>query len=187
MKMVAFALAPIVWLTGLSAAGKSTIARGVRERLTQSGARVEVLDGDSMRESVCRGLGFSREDRDESVRRIACVAELLSRHDVTVIVAAISPYREARAAVRARLANLVEVHVHCPLDVLEARDPKGLYARARRGEISNFTGISDPYEAPSNPDVFLNTAHQDAEESISTVLRFLNDRAKLHSYAPERY
>src|ERR1700685_1642847 len=134
-----------LWLTGMSGAGKSTISDKLIERLRTAGAKVELLDGDIVRTNLSQGLGFSREDRDTNIRRIGFVSELLSRNGIIVVVAAISPYRETREEVRRRLGNFVEVFVNCPVDVLAARDVKGLYKKALAGEVGNFTGISDPY------------------------------------------
>lgn len=142
-----------VWFTGLSGAGKSTLCREVERRLRERGCRVEVLDGDLVRRELTRGLGFSREDRDENIRRIGFVAHLLSRNGVIVLVAAISPYAATRQEVRQRVRRFVEVYVNAPLEVCEGRDPKGLYRRARAGEIPLFTGLSDPYEPPLAPEV----------------------------------
>src|ERR1700733_7133826 len=140
-----------LWLTGMSGAGKSTISDKIIERLRAAGAKVELLDGDIVRTNLSQGLGFSREDRDTNIRRIGFVTELLTRHGVIVIVAAISPYRDAREEVKRKIPNFIEVHVDCPIAVLTERDTKGLYKRALAGELGNFTGISDPYEAPLNP------------------------------------
>ena len=140
-----------LWFTGMSGAGKSTISRLLELRLRERGARVEVLDGDVVRTHLSKGLGFSKEDRDENIRRIGFVCELLSRNGVIAIAAAISPYRAVREEVRARIPNFVEVYVECPVEVLAERDVKGLYKRALAGEIPHFTGISDPYEPPVNP------------------------------------
>jgi adenylyl-sulfate kinase len=159
----------VVWFTGLSGAGKTTAARLLEQRLRASGERVEVLDGDVVRTRLSRGLGFSKEDRDENVRRIAFVCELLSRHGVIAIVAAVSPYRSVRDEVRARIPNFVEVYVECPLDVLIERDTKGLYRKALAGEIQQFTGISDPYESPLAPEVVLHSALETVEESVENV------------------
>jgi adenylylsulfate kinase len=142
-----------VWFTGMSGAGKSTISHLLEERLRAAGAKVELLDGDVVRTHLSKGLGFSKEDRDENIRRIGFVCELLSRHGVIAIAAAISPYRAVREEVRARIANFVEVYVRCPVEVLTQRDVKGLYKRALAGEIRQFTGISDPYEPPAAPEV----------------------------------
>jgi adenylylsulfate kinase len=166
-----------VWLTGLSGAGKSTVARLVEQALRERGARVEVLDGDAVRDNLSQGLGFSKEDRDTNIRRIAFVADRLSRNGVTVIAAAISPYRGARDEARALMdGRFVEVHVHASLAACARRDVKGLYARALAGEIDNFTGVSDPYEPPLAPEVVLDTERDTPEESAARVLRHLDGR-----------
>lgn len=162
-----------LWLTGLSGAGKSTIAEGVAAELRRRGRRVEVLDGDAIRENLSRGLGFSREDRDTNIRRIGFVAQLLARNGVIVIVAAISPYRAARDEVRGRIERFVEVHVHCPLEELVRRDVKGLYRRALAGEIANFTGVSDPYEEPAEPEIVVDTSVESVDGSVHRVLAVL--------------
>jgi adenylyl-sulfate kinase len=162
-----------LWLTGLSGAGKSTIAEGVAVELRRRGRRVEVLDGDAIRENLSKGLGFSKEDRDTNIRRIGFVAELLARNGVVVIVAAISPYRAVRDDVRARIERFVEVHVHCPLEELVRRDVKGLYRRALAGEIANFTGVSDPYEEPVQPEVVVDTSVESVDGSVHRVLAVL--------------
>jgi sulfate adenylyltransferase/3'-phosphoadenosine 5'-phosphosulfate synthase len=161
----------VVWLTGLSGAGKTTIAQGVAARLRAAGLPVEVLDGDVVRQHLGQGLGFSRADRDTNIRRITFVAKLLARNGVAVVVAAISPYRAVRQEARAEIGRFVEVFVQCPLDELVRRDTKGLYARALRGELANFTGISDPYEEPLAPEVTLDTASQPVDECVASVLR----------------
>jgi adenylyl-sulfate kinase len=143
----------VVWLTGLSSAGKSTLGEALAERLRAQGQRVELLDGDAMRQRLGRGLGFSREDRDENIRRIGFVAELLDRHDVIAIVSAISPYRAVRQEIRERIPRFIEVYVNAPLAICEGRDVKGLYKRARAGDLPGFTGVDDPYEAPEAPEV----------------------------------
>ena len=159
-----------IWLTGLSGAGKSTIAGKLVPRLRAEGRRVEILDGDAIRENLSKGLGFSKEDRDTNIRRIGYVAELLTRNGVTVIVAAISPYRAVRDEVRARIGDFLEVHVDCHLDELVRRDVKGLYLRALAGEITHFTGVSDPYEAPLAPEVRVDTRKQTADESVAIIV-----------------
>jgi adenylyl-sulfate kinase len=169
----AAAHAPVVWLTGLSAAGKSTLASGLAEALRARSLAVEVLDGDVLRGTLCRGLGYSREDRDENIRRIGILAETLARHGVTVVAATISPYRAGRDAVRKSVRHFVEVHVRCPLEILEARDPKGIYARARRGELVNVTGVDDPYEAPLSPELVVDTSQEERAESVTRVLGYL--------------
>ncbi|MDR7415371.1 MAG: adenylyl-sulfate kinase [Armatimonadota bacterium] len=162
-----------VWLTGLPGSGKTTIAHQVADRLQREGHPVEILDGDVVRQHFSRGLGFSREDRLENIRRVAYVAELLVRHGVVVLVALVSPYREAREEARRRIGDFLEVYVRCPLEVLIARDPKGLYARALRSEIPNFTGLDDPYEPPEAPDLVLDTDREPPEESARKVLELL--------------
>jgi adenylylsulfate kinase len=169
-----------VWLTGLSGAGKSTIAARLQQELAARGRGVEVLDGDEMRTHLSRGLGFSREDRDTNIARIAYVAALLTRHGVAVVTAAISPYAAARAAARARIgADFVEVYARCDLDELVRRDVKGLYRRALAGELAHFTGVSDPYEAPERPEVVVDTAAEPVEHSVATILAALEARGYL--------
>ena len=135
-----------IWFTGLSGAGKTTISRAVAEELRSHGHQLEILDGDVVRQNLTKGLGFSKEDRDENIRRIGFVSHLLTRNGVIVLVSAISPYREIREEVRQRIGDFVEIYVNAPLAVCEGRDVKGLYQRARAGEIKGFTGIDDPYE-----------------------------------------
>jgi adenylyl-sulfate kinase len=163
----------VLWLTGLSGAGKSTIANAVAARLLERGHRVEVLDGDDVRTNLCQGLGFSREDRDINIARIGYVAGKLSKHGVAVMVAAISPYREARDKVRIGVEAFVEVHVAAPVSICAERDVKGLYAKALAGEIKNFTGVSDPYEAPLEPEIALHTERETVRESVDRVLVWL--------------
>jgi phosphoadenosine phosphosulfate reductase len=158
-----------VWFTGMSGAGKSTISRLLELKLRQFGARVEVLDGDVVRTHLSKGLGFSKEDRDENVRRIGFVCELLARNGAIAVAAAISPYRDVRDEVRARIPNFVEVFVECPVEVLAERDVKGLYRRALAGEIAQFTGISDPYEPPLSPEVIVNSSRESPEESVEKI------------------
>ena len=158
-----------LWFTGLSGAGKSTISERVFERMRTAGAKVELLDGDVVRTHLSKGLGFSKEDRDINIRRIGFVCELLSRNGVVAIVAAISPYREVREEVRARIGNFVEVYVDCPVEVLADRDVKGLYKRALAGEIGSFTGVSDPYEPPLHPEIVVDSSRETVEESVEKV------------------
>jgi adenylyl-sulfate kinase len=153
----------------MSGAGKSTISKMLEEHLRGCGARVEVLDGDVVRTHLSKGLGFSREDRDENIRRIGFVCELLSRNGVIAIAAAISPYRAVREELRGRIANFVEVYVECPVEVLAERDVKGLYKKALAGEIPQFTGISDPYEPPLKPEVTVNSATETPEQSVARI------------------
>jgi adenylyl-sulfate kinase len=165
-----------IWLTGLSGAGKTTIARELLQHLQAQGQRVELLDGDVIRQHLAGELGFSYSDRCENVRRIGFLAELLNRHGVTVVVASISPYREMRHELRQRLNSFLEVYVNAPLATCEKRDVKGLYRRARSGEIPNFTGISDPYEAPLNPDLTCFTDRETVQESVAKILTFLKQK-----------
>ena len=158
-----------LWFTGLSGAGKSTLSQAIATRLQSCGAQVELLDGDIVRKRLSKGLGFSKEDRDENIRRIGFVCELLSNHGVIAIVAAISPYREIRDEVRSRIENFVEVYVECPIEVLAARDVKGLYKKALAGEILHFTGISDPYEPPLTPAVTIHSGRETPEESLQRI------------------
>jgi adenylylsulfate kinase len=168
-----------VWFTGLSGAGKTTIRMAVEEKLRAQGHKVEVLDGDIVRENLTKGLGFSKEDRDENIRRIGFVSHLLTRNGVIVLVSAISPYRDIRAEVRERIGDFVEVFVNAPLEVCEERDVKGLYKRARSGELKQFTGISDPYEAPLFPEIECRTDLETLEESAAKVLRQLQEMGYL--------
>jgi adenylylsulfate kinase len=164
-----------VWFTGLPSAGKTTLARLLEKALRQRGCRVEVLDGDEVRQRLSRGLGFSKEDRDENIRRISYVANLITRSGGVAITCAISPYRQLRDEARREIGRFVEVYVRCPLEVCIARDVKGLYAKALRGEIAQFTGVSDPYEAPLSPEVVVDTDRQHPEESVAVILRRLEE------------
>ncbi len=159
-----------VWFTGLSSSGKSTISQALREKLLHSGHKVEWLDGDAVRLHISKGLGYSKEDRDENVRRIGFVAELLTRNGVIVLVSAISPYRAVRDEMRARIGSFLEVYVEAPLDVCQSRDINGVYARALAGEIHHVTGMDDPYEPPLSPDVVCHTARETREESVRKVM-----------------
>ncbi|NOZ07166.1 MAG: adenylyl-sulfate kinase [Chloroflexi bacterium] len=165
-----------LWFTGLSGSGKSTLAHHVEEALRARGIRkIEMLDGDVVRTNLSKGLGFSKEDRDTNIRRIGWVCEVLTRNDVVAIAAAISPYRAVRDEVREKVGRFVEVYVECPLDTVVARDVKGLYEKALAGEIKNFTGVSDPYEAPLNPEVVVHTGRESEEESMGKILRALEE------------
>lgn len=159
-----------IWLTGLSGAGKTTIANGLEHELLARGKRVEVLDGDVIRINLSKGLDYSKEDRDTNIRRIGFVSNLLTRNGVATVVAAISPYRDIRDEVRHDIHDFVEVFVNCPLEVLVARDPKGLYAKALTGEIPSFTGISDPYEEPIDPEVTVHTDRETIDESVGKII-----------------
>jgi adenylyl-sulfate kinase len=162
-----------IWLTGLPSAGKSTIARHLAQTMQSWGLPVELLDGDEIRERLSKGLGFSRQDRDENIRRISYVARLMTRHGVFSIVAAISPYRSTRDEARAEIGRFVEVYVDCNLDECVKRDVKGLYKKALSGQIQQFTGISDPYEAPEKPEVVVHTHAETLEQSCRKVLETL--------------
>lgn len=164
-----------VWFTGLSGAGKTTISRAVEKELKSYDYKVEILDGDIVRQNLTKGLGFSKEDRDENIRRVGFVANLLTRNQVIVLVSVISPYREIRQEVRKQIGNFVEVYVNAPLEVCEQRDVKGLYKKARAGEIKNFTGINDPYEPPLNPEVECRTDLESLEECVYKVLAKLRE------------
>jgi len=163
----------VLWLTGLSGAGKSTVAAKLGPALAERGHRVELLDGDEVRTNLCQGLGFSREDRDTNIARIGYVAGKLAKHGVAVLVAAISPYRQARDQVRAEVDNFVEVHVAAPVQTCAERDVKGLYAKALSGEIKQFTGVSDPYEPPLAPEIVLHTEAETVDESVGQVIAWL--------------
>ena len=164
------------WFTGLSCSGKSTLSLAVYAQLAAAGRRVELLDGDEVRLFLSRGLGFSKQDRDENVRRIGYVAELLSKHGVIAIVSAISPYRAAREAVRARIPNFLEVFVNAPIEECERRDIKGLYKRARAGEIKAFTGIDDPYEPPQRAEVECRTDMETIAQSAAKIVAAITAR-----------
>ena len=162
-----------IWLTGLSGAGKTTLAERLAPELERRGHRVESLDGDVVRTHLSRGLGFTREDRDENIRRIAWVAGLGTRHGATMLVSAISPYRDGRREAREKIGHFVEVYVKCSLDRLIERDTKGLYARALAGEIENFTGVNDPYEEPVDPEIVVETDLESVEESAGKIIESL--------------
>ena len=165
-----------LWFTGLSGAGKTTIASALEPELRARGCKVESLDGDIVRTNLSKGLGFSKEDRDTNILRIGFVAHLLSRNGVAVLASAISPYRDIRDQVRAQIGDFVEVFVKCPIDELVRRDVKGLYEKALRGEIQNFTGVSDPYEEPLSPEVVVETDRETVVESLAKVIAALERR-----------
>jgi adenylylsulfate kinase len=169
----------ILWFTGLSGAGKSTLAELVGAELREQGIKVEILDGDDVRTNLSKGLGFSKEDRDTNIRRIGYVARLLARNGVVAITAAISPYTEVRDEIRnlaeAEGIPFIETYVECSIETLANRDVKGLYRKALAGEIQNFTGISDPYEAPANPEIIVNTDRESVQDSLGKILDRLSD------------
>ncbi len=168
-----------LWFTGLSGAGKTTITQALAEKLRSMGCKLEILDGDIVRQNLTKGLGFSKEDRDENIRRIGFVSNLLTRNGVIVLVSAISPYREIRQEVKQKIGDFLEVFVNAPLNVCEDRDVKGLYKKARAGEIKGFTGIDDPYEAPKNPEVECRTDLEELSESVDKVLTKMKESGYL--------
>ncbi len=159
-----------IWFTGLSGSGKSTLSEALTRHFLARGRHVEVLDGDEVRTHLSKGLGFSREDRDTNIKRIAYVAKLLTRNGVLCISAAIAPYSEARTWARGQIGNFVEVYVKCPLEVCRQRDVKGLYKLVDEGKIQHFTGVDDPYEEPENPDLVVETHKQTIAESVTSIL-----------------
>jgi adenylylsulfate kinase len=164
-----------LWFTGLSGSGKSTIAERVAFKLERKGVPLEILDGDVVRTHLSKGLGFSREDRDENIKRVGFVCQLLTRHDVVAVASVISPYREARDFNRKNIKNFVEVYTLCPVEVCAERDLKGLYQKALKGEIKGFTGVDDPYEPPLNPEVICRTDSESIEECVDKVLLKLQE------------
>jgi adenylylsulfate kinase len=174
-----------VWFTGLSGAGKSTIAEMLYHEFQARGMKTEILDGDVVRKNLSKGLGFSKEDRDLNILRIGFVANLLTRNGVATICCPISPYRETRDAVRREIGAFVEIYVHATVEEIAAhRDPKGLYKKALAGEITGFTGVDDPYEAPENPELVLDTLEETPEESLRNVLTALMKLGYLGSDEP---
>ena len=164
-----------IWFTGLSGSGKSTLSEVIEHRLKARGRNVEVLDGDIVRTHLSKGLGFSREDRDTNIKRIAFVCGLLTRNGVACISAAISPYRDTRAWAREHIGNFIEVYVKCPIEVCRQRDVKGLYKLADEGKLKGFTGVDDPYEEPEHPELVVETDRETIEESVSRVLARLEE------------
>jgi len=165
-----------LWFTGLSGSGKTTIAIEAERIFREQGYKVERLDGDEVRDYLCRDLGFSREDRDENIRRVSYLAKLLTRNEVITICCFVSPYRKAREEARELIKDFIEVFVNAPLEVCEKRDVKGLYVKARAGQILQFTGISDPYEQPEAPDIELRTDLFTKEDCVEQIMDFLNQR-----------
>ncbi|MFM8944916.1 MAG: adenylyl-sulfate kinase [Actinomycetota bacterium] len=171
-----------VWFTGLSGSGKSTIAEMLFHEFEARGMKTEILDGDVVRTNLSKGLGFSKEDRDTNIRRIAFVANLLTRNGVATICCPISPFKETRDEARALIGDFVEVYVHATIEELaENRDPKGLYKKALAGEIKNFTGVDDPYEIPEHPELVLDTMVESPDESLAKVLARLKDLGRIAS------
>jgi len=168
-----------VWLTGLPCSGKSGVAEWVGEVLKDRGYGVELLDGDAVRKELTRDLGYSKEDRDENIRRVTFVAKLLTRHGVIVLTSFVSPYRAMRERARREIGEFLEVYVKCPIEVCVKRDVKGMYKKARAGEIPAFTGVSDPYEEPERPDLVLETDKEPLEQSAGRVLALLKERGYL--------
>ena len=164
-----------LWFTGLSGSGKTTIAKLVAQQLRDRGNKVERLDGDIVRQSLTRDLGFSKEDRDKNIERVTFVAKLLTRNGVAVLCSFISPYRERRAKSRQEIGEFIEVFVECPVEVCAQRDVKGLYQKAFAGEIQNFTGVSDPYEDPEDPEIVCHTADETVEESAANIISYLEE------------
>jgi len=173
-----------VWFTGLPCSGKTTVSQRVAERLRAASVRVEVLDGDVIRTNLSKGLGFSKADRDTNVRRVGFVCNLLSRNGVIAIAAVVSPYRTIRDELRAATDNFVEVFVNCPVQECQRRDVKGMYAKALRGEIENFTGVDDPYETPTDAEIELSTETETVDESVDTVLSVLQKLGVLEAVTP---
>jgi adenylylsulfate kinase len=172
----------VLWFTGLSGAGKTTITVALEPKLRERGVRVERLDGDIVRTQLTRDLGFSKEDRDKNIERVTFVAKLLSRNNVGVLTAFISPYSQTRDYVRKETTNFIEVFVDAPLQVCADRDVKGMYAKAFRGEIPNFTGVSDPYEAPVNPEIHIETHKETLDESVNKIIVWLEE----HNFIPAK-
>ncbi len=170
-----------IWLTGLPSSGKSTLAHALSRELKTRHLPVEILDGDVVRTHLSKGLGFSREDRDLNIKRIGFVSHLLTKYGVFVIVAAVSPYREAREWCRRQIGNFVEVFVETPVTVCEERDVKGLYRKARAGEIQGFTGVDDAYEEHLHPEVAVQTASESAEAAVAKILKRLGELGYLAS------
>ncbi len=173
----------VLWLTGLSGSGKSTLANAIEKQLFASGHNVIVLDGDNVRHGLCSDLGFTAADRHENMRRISEVAKLFVESGTIVVAAFVSPYREDREKVRSRLphGDFLEVYCACDLETCETRDPKGLYARARKGEIENFTGISAPYEEPIKPDIIVNTNKQTLDQEVEVIINRLMQKKLINS------
>lgn len=180
-----------LWFTGLSGAGKSTLASRCEEIFLERGMKVEVLDGDVVRTNLSKGLGYSKEDRDTNIRRIGWVCHILTRNEVVAIAAAISPYKAIRDENRKLIGRFVEVYCKCPIEVLKNRDPKGLYEKALRGEIKNFTGVDDPYEPPDKPEIVIESDQESVEQSVAKIIRtlelmgYLPSTGEVSDYSPD--
>jgi adenylyl-sulfate kinase len=170
-----------LWFTGLSGAGKSTLSVLVADELRRRGQKVEILDGDEVRTNLSKGLGFSKEDRDTNIKRIGYVCKLLTRNGVVAISAAISPYKDVRDFNREQIGNFVEIYVECSIEELTRRDVKGLYKKALAGEIKNFTGVSDPYEPPTSPEITVNSGTESVEQSLKKILGYLEQKGWIPS------
>jgi adenylyl-sulfate kinase len=170
-----------LWFTGLSGSGKTTIAIPLAQALRERGLKVERLDGDIVRQSLTSDLGFSKEDRDKNIERVTFVAKLLTRNGVAVLCSFISPYRRRRAKTREEIGEFLEVYVECPVDECARRDVKGLYAKAFAGEIENFTGVSDPYEPPDEPEIVCHTAEETVEESVANIVSYLEEHGYIQA------
>jgi adenylyl-sulfate kinase len=164
-----------IWLTGLPCSGKTTLGHAVAQRLIAAGAKAELLDGDALRRELCKDLGFSRHDREENIRRVGSLAEALARDGVVVVVSVVSPYRAMRDEIRNTSSRFIEVYVNAPLAVCEHRDVKGMYRRARLGQLTGFTGVDDPYEPPLSPEVECLTDQETVEQSVEKILRAINE------------
>jgi adenylylsulfate kinase len=168
-----------IWFTGLSGSGKTTISKALREEIKKRGRNVEVLDGDVVRTNLSKGLGFSKEDRDINIRRIGFVAHLLTRNGVVVVCAAISPYKAIRNENRQLIGDFIEVYIKASVETCAKRDLKGLYQKAFAGEIKEFTGVSDPYEPPENPEVLCDTENETVEECVAKIVKYLVEKGYL--------
>jgi len=175
-----------LWFTGLSGAGKSTLSHHVAKELRSRGLNVEILDGDEVRTNLSKGLGFSKEDRDTNIKRIGYVCKLLTRNGVVAISAAISPYKEVRDHNRKEIGHFIEVYVRCSIEALTRRDVKGLYKKALAGEIKNFTGVSDPYEAPEHPEILVDSEKQSEDESAQAILEYLEREGRIPAGKPRQ-
>jgi adenylyl-sulfate kinase len=179
-----------LWFTGLPCAGKTTLSAELGLELRRRGCRVEILDADALRTTVCSGLGFDRKDRDENVARIGWICSMLSRHDVVSIAAVVSPYRDAREQLRKTIPGFVEIYVKTPLSVCIERDVKGMYAKALAGELAHFTGIDDPYEEPLHPEIAIETHQASVSECVQSIIEWLQQadllKAGLWSLPPAR-